>query len=699
MTETTANRPGELATVEGELAETPQRPPTIKARAERVFEAGRARFEQVRELADDDRVQQRTGTLRIALGEVRDGLTASKSDPDEQFLRQFHIKGDLNLPVKPEMLAAYQKERDRIDAARRAEADRRAARSEWEAGLEFAQANAGTITGSGGLAVALADLVGMLPAPNALSLSAGVAGCVWCWLKTRTLRKQGREHRMLEDRRRGYLDPAVEGDSDHDGEVSADYLTTVFRDAGAIAGPTSSNPAGEQVYLAAPVQRDEYGWEATVRLPSSTTAAIVAAKRDRLAAAIDPHLVFQQVHVAVESIGVVRLRVYNVMPFTGAGVASPVVRERQADLSRPLPMALDINHQVVHLDIPAGRHVLIIAKSGNGKTKTWLNALLLALAADPNASGAAFDGKSEGGFDPYQDFLDWYIDRETDNWHEALASKLEAEVEVMKSRQQRIRKGEKLGERLLFLDEFHVAVGNAGAGATSKDTPTARIRACLDEFSRQGRSAKMRMVLASQSFNGNTMDADLLENFGIKIVGHCSREMCVAALGKSWVDQNKVDTSTMILDGDQAGTAVIVAPGVQGYVLARGWYQGDAVVHETLEDLPAKTPTATVPSPRDQQAEEESTVELPALLAALEAYLRELADDGDDRAVVPTGELADEANPEALTLRAYGDALAALGIAKVDQDPDTGKNLRRPSRAVADIRRAVMTARNRPQAS
>jgi hypothetical protein len=411
----------------------------------------------------------------------------------------------------------------------------------------------------------------------------------------------------------------------------ADLLTEAFLAAGIIK-------AGQQVLLTGLPYQVPGGVCAPILLPEGgyTGQLRQADRLTKLASVLDT----TPQHLSVVDGDTVRrcfLTVYKTLPFTGPAVAHPLLGGGRIDVLRDgVPAGLDINGGLVRVDVKRGRHGLIVASSGNGKSQHIMS-LTLSLAQDPTSSFVLLDGKPDGALDPVRPLVERYVDALDQGYREAAAELLENEVSEMRDRQRRVRAGEQVGWRQIILDEFQMFTGNPAAGELAKGSPCLRIRSALVEISRLGRSVNVGLVLATQSYDGNTIDEAVLNNIGWRLVGFAPSKMSKEALGEH-AERYDLDTSKMLVDEVQTGTAVMIAPNIDRYVLARGWYQDKDVVTAAVErllELRSQTGSASPRRATFRAADAPpASSELPEVLAQLAKVI------GGRTGLIPTQELA-----------------------------------------------------------
>ncbi|GGM75731.1 hypothetical protein GCM10012275_53040 [Longimycelium tulufanense] len=383
--------------------------------------------------------------------------------------------------------------------------------------------------------------------------------------------------------------------------VEPDVISKALVSAGIIKSDQTATLDG-------PVQQVPGGWRASIVLPEGCTVGMVRAKIDRLASA----LTTTPAHLGIldgDSYNRCALTRYEVLPFTGPPVPHPLLGGGQVDvLHDGHPAGLDIDSQVARIDLARGRHGLIVASSGNGKTQHILG-LILTCAMDPTAEIVLCDGKPDGTLDPVVPLMADYVDTSMDKWSVKASDLLEAEVANAEARRQRIRAGQNVGWRQIILDEFQMFTGNASSGGMTQGSSRRRVRDALAELSRLGRSAHVGLVLATQSYDGNTIEEHVLNNIGWRIIGYAPSKVSREALGEH-ADRYGLDTSTMLVDAEQTGTAVIISPGIARYAVARGWYQDKQAVQAAVQ--------RALQGRREQEPTSESALseEARALLAA-----------------------------------------------------------------------------------
>ncbi|WP_190824752.1 FtsK/SpoIIIE domain-containing protein [Saccharopolyspora pogona] len=452
-------------------------------------------------------------------------------------------------------------------------------------------------------------------------------------------------------------------------------------------------------------------WTAEVLLPKGKRTRTVADKREALASALD--VAPQQ--IAISPRPVPRrfgLTVYREVPFTGRPDRHPLITAGQAaNVGRDgLDIGTDIDGRRVIVDLAAGRHVLVVAKSGNGKSVGWLRSIAATLGCDPSTTFDIIDGKGAGALAAWENVARHYVSRGTMSTKEdfldcvgAVFSDAVSEIYRRSAILEDVRAGRQdagdmPADHVIIVDEFQVITGSSNGEGQGIDGPYYPIRQALVDVARLGREVGVRLVLASQHFDGRALDDDVADQFGVRIIGYVDAEMSKRASG-----EQRLDTSTMLIDVDQAGTAAVIAPGIRGHVLTRSPFVNDADATTLgrraaeLRRQGSSTSTAAgdaaiteaddeVAADADDAADAESADPRAQLIAALGRWIESRPDAGGTvRTSVLHGEL--DGPVAEWSSRRFGDELAALDVPKIDG--------RYPTRDIGAIRAAVRRARLR----
>ncbi|WP_340689199.1 hypothetical protein REH65_33345 (plasmid) [Saccharopolyspora sp. ID03-671] len=466
--------------------------------------------------------------------------------------------------------------------------------------------------------------------PGALTIAGGLAGLV-AWQATRE--HQDRQSKLVELM-------SADGNADLMPDVPADVITAAFRHAGVLKSGSANTP-GQHVELLSPVVDDGDAWTARLQLPKGMTYVKVAKRRSELASALDTDT--KNISIAPKP-GAERqltLTVYRTLPFTGAPVAHPVIsNNRRISFAREgFPVGLDLNGQTVSIRLSrkSSPHGLIVAASGMGKTVHLRNLILSALGSDDAEIGGVYDGKASGDYDVLREGMDWYMDQqESAAWWPVLADLLEQEVANLPERQRRIKAGENVPMRLIILDEFQNAFGKPSERTSSKkddEPPSAayRVVAAAEEISRLGRAAGVALVLASQQFDGNVLPSAIEANLLWRIVGYVSSSSVAPkdSVGEAAALYNLEPEKEFTRD--QQGAAIVIAPGIDQYATARGWFQDDDVIAEAVRELVGERAAQAHSGPVLQvvdgdQADAETEVDVPEISATTRQVLAAAAE-------------------------------------------------------------------------
>ena len=647
---------------------------------EAVRAAAAARYERARQTVTDPGARAAFGQARReSTSLVVDGIRGRRLRRREaETLAEYRERGNPDAPVREDLRSHYERAVDRqAKAAERAGADPVA---------EYTRIGAWVVAAAGEFAC-VADVLGTAP-PGPLAAFGALTGLGNLVIGPVLWRKLKREGQVYRDKQAAWSLGAAPGEADaaSDDQVSVDYLTTVLADAGVLR-------AGESVSLAEPVFFDEYGWIARIVLPGTQSAGAVLKAHERITSALGANLKKQQVSVTAETPRVLSLRVYRQLPFTGDPVPHPLVGTgREHSVIRDgLPIGPDINGTQVRVNPAQDLHGLLVAASNMGKSVHVRNLVVTVAHSSDAEIGGVFDGKASGDYDPVRAGVGWYLDtmESGPDWWEQLAEALEGEVAEASQRQQRIRRGQQLGLRFVVLDEFQVGFGYPKD--RTKGSPAARVLQACEELSRLGRSAGLRLILASQSYDGNVLPSGILNNFLWRLVGYISSETMDPkdTVGKEGLGMGLVPDE--VFTKAQKGAVIALSSSLDdGYALCRGWFQDPQELAADVDaTAPVRSDAGSDIGAGDASTEESGQpggISVPELLAALQDYADKLAASGDDRDEVPSSELHDECAPAGMSLTKFGRELARMGIAKIGGA--------QPRRALSDIRRAVLRVRN-----
>lgn len=591
----------------------------LRGRAQRARTA-------VSRVDDRYRIRERSGAARSDAALVVDGVRGRRlRQREHERMAEYRHLGNPDADVRHDLRSHYEREKDRREKA--------AANQDGETSLADVWRYSKIAAVAVGELLLLAWLVGSLSGGYvAVAMLVGIADLVAVPIVWRRMRQEGQTYR---DKQRAWSlrqDPADEPDVDH----SAASLTSVFADAGIVRAPDSG---GTGISLAEPVASDDRSFTARLTLPRGVTVGKVRKKTEPLASALD---VYPQ-HIQLSSGGSERrcvLRVFRELPFTGEPVRSPLAgRQQSRPLSSGVPVGTDIDGAPVTLDLSKGRHGLVVASSGNGKTVLLQN-VASATLLDPTAPLTLLDGKPDGAYTAYEPYCSGVVTTADEDYLETAADLLEWVCEQMEDRLARAKRGEDIGaDHVVILDEFQEFTGNLSGGGMRQGEAKPRIRAALDRIARRGRSAGVRLVLASQDFDGRNLDDAILTNIGWKAIGYAPSGMSREALG-DLADRLGLDTSLMFVDELQAGAMVIAGGGVHPYRATRSYLQTPADIRSLVSaaaQFREITPSAAADTPADAEHQDATLVESTAAASTLDesaaALLRAVLEVyGDDDA-------------------------------------------------------------------
>lgn len=490
------------------------------------------------------------------------------------------------------------------------------------------------------------------------------------------------EHRDRQDARQALM--SQDGNGDLADGTEADMITAALRAAGALKTPTANSP-GQRVDLEAPVVSDGASWTARVVLPGGVTTAAVRKRLESLASSLDRNLP-QVAVINGKSERRFTLRVWmgDALPFTGEPVTSPLVSAAAHRLDRGVPVGRDVDGNEVLLHLAKGRHGLVVASSGNGKT-VLLQGIGAATALDVTAKLTILDGKPDGAYTAFQPVCWEYATTAGDGFEERGAAVLEAVADDMDAQLAKAENGQEIdGEHIVIIDEFQEWTGSSNGAGQAVGEPRYRMRAALERIARRGRAAGVRLVLASQQYDGRTLDDGVLTNIGWRSVGYAPKKMSLEALGPL-AERYALDTSTMFVDEVQAGASLVAGGGVHPYKSQRSYLLTDddlagivGRARTLREQQRAAGPTRMAPAGPEQTTRadlsELDADEAAVVRAAAEVYA---ADDAETvtaaelSAEVVAGELGWDPEDQA-SKTVVADALRKAGVAKVRNTEQVG---------------------------
>src|SRR5690606_16116870 len=303
-------------------------------------------------------------------------------------LRRYYEGNDPNNRLRPDMI-------DRYDRAR---AELLRHRDEHRAGryARYSLAGAGVVAEGGWIA----SLVDLLPSGH-VALDLAMLG-----INTGVALKLRAEGRRLRAETAGVVEQrAATGDVQ---STTADDIAAMLRDAGVL--PSSVSSAAEAgLALLTPPTAVAGGWEVHVALPPGVVVSKIKRRSAELASALDT--IPQKVSVSKigESERRVAIRVWEELPLSGPGGTSPLVSAPQWDVTRGIPLGVDIDGERVSVDIVRALHGLMCAGTGGGKTSA-ARLVALAFVLDPTAELHILDGKPDGAWAAFAPHCGEYVE-------------------------------------------------------------------------------------------------------------------------------------------------------------------------------------------------------------------------------------------------------------------------------------------------
>lgn len=517
---------------------------------------------RVRQLSARVSAVDKRATVRAARADARlvaDGVRGRKlAVREHERMAEYRHNGDPDAEFREDLRAYAEKEKDRRE---RASDD-----DDMSLGDAVRYGKIGVVVVAELLFVAwlIGGLSGGYAALGLLVCLANVVAAPLVW---RRLRSEGETYRRKVAAWNLGQAPSEEPDVDH----SADSLSGVFASAGIIQSPDSG---GRGLTLEEPVSSDDRSFTARVMLPGGVTVGKVRRQLANLASALD---VYPQ-QITISSGGSERrlvLRVFRELPFTGEPVTFPLVASQGHTLSAGVPIGVGIDRDPVTLNLTKGRHGLVVASNGNGKTVLLQN-ICSATVLDATSTLTLLDGKPDGSYTAYEALCAGQVTTADEDYLERAAQLVEWVVDDMENRLARGKRGEDIGgDHVLILDEFQEWTGNLSGGGMRQGEAKPRIRAAIERIARRGRSAGVRLVLATQDYDGRTLDDAVLTNIGWRAIGYCHSAMSREALG-DLAKRFGLDTSLMFVDEVQAGAMLVAGGGIHPYRTMRSYLQTPA---------------------------------------------------------------------------------------------------------------------------
>ncbi|PSL57141.1 S-DNA-T family DNA segregation ATPase FtsK/SpoIIIE [Saccharothrix carnea] len=504
--------------------------------------------------------------------------------------------------------------------------------------------------------------------------------------------------------------------------MDSQLLVDAFRDAKLIG-------KDETLRLVERAARVGEGWAVTVDLPATRKAADVIKHRDALASALavdEVQLIVERVRGRGGHAGRVALWVADEDPYAGSPLRTPLLDVERWDAWRPVPFGRDARNRRVDLPL-VWTSLLVGAIPRQGKTfATRLAATGLVL--DPYARLYVFDGKGGKDWEAAEQIAYRYVCG--DELEHAYAVRdhlveLVAEVQARYARMATlddeicpeskitpaISRDADLGMPItgVVIDEVQVFLENATHEQVGgkKTTLGAYIADLLTYLVRKGPAAGVVVILATQRPDSNTIPSRLRAVLGSRF----------ALRVMDWRDSNIVlgeqmntrgyDASTLLPshkgvgilrpDGETDAGADMIAMTVRTYYMpnaewrvicargralreAAGTLAGHAVGDGAARSIDSTSVVKAIVS----GTADGWVVDLPEPLAAVVDYLGE---ELDEREFVPTSELVEALEVEAVTFAREMSELGCKPLRQYVPDGETSRRVR--GYLTADIRAAV----------
>ncbi|ONI92961.1 cell division protein FtsK [Saccharothrix sp. ALI-22-I] len=499
-------------------------------------------------------------------------------------------------------------------------------------------------------------------------------------------------------------------------------LVDAFRDAKLIG-------KDETLRLVERAARVGEGWAVTVDLPATRKAADVIKNRDALASALavdEVQLIVERVRGRGGHAGRVFLWVADEDPYAGPPLRTPLLDVEWWDAWRPVPFGRDARNRRIDLPL-VWTSLLVGAIPRQGKTfATRLAAAGLIL--DPYTRLYVFDGKGGKDWEAAEQIAYRYVCG--DELEHAYAVRdhlveLVAEVQARYARMATlddeicpeskittaISRDADLGMPItaVVIDEVQVFLENPTREQVGgkKTTLGAYIADLLTYLVRKGPAAGVVVILATQRPDSNTIPSRLRAVLGSRF----------ALRVMDWRDSNIVlgeqmntrgyDASTLLPshkgvgilrpDGETDAGADMIALTVRTYYMPNAEWRvicargralreaaGTLAGHAVGDDAPRPIDSTSVVKALVSGTADGWVVDLPEPLAAIVDYLGE---ELDEREFVPTAELVEALDVEAVT---FAREMGELGCKPLRQYVPDGEGTRRVrGYLTADIRSAV----------
>lgn len=504
--------------------------------------------------------------------------------------------------------------------------------------------------------------------------------------------------------------------------MDSQLLVDAFRDAKLIG-------KDETLRLVERAARVGEGWAVTVDLPATRKAVDVIKHRDALASALavdEVQLIVERVRGRGGHAGRVSLWVADEDPYAGPPLRMPLLDVEWWDAWRPVPFGRDARNRRVDLPL-VWTSLLVGAIPRQGKTfATRLAAAGLVL--DPYARLYVFDGKGGKDWEAAEQIAYRYVCGDELEHAYAVRDHLVELVAEVQSRYARmatldddvcpeskitpaISRDVDLGMPItgVVIDEVQVFLENPTREQVGgkKTTLGAYIADLLTYLVRKGPAAGVVVILATQRPDSNTIPSRLRAVLGSRF----------ALRVMDWRDSNIVlgeqmntrgyDASTLLPshkgvgilrpDGETDAGADMIAMTVRTYYMPNAEWRvicargralreaaGTLAGHAVGDDAPRPIDSTQVVKALGSGTADGWVVELPEPLASVVDYLGE---ELDEREFVPTSELVEALEVEAVTFAREMSELGCKPLRQYVPDGETSRRVR--GYLTADIRAAV----------
>ncbi|MGM1061382.1 cell division protein FtsK [Saccharothrix sp. Mg75] len=504
--------------------------------------------------------------------------------------------------------------------------------------------------------------------------------------------------------------------------MDSQLLVDAFRDAKLIG-------KDETLRLVERAARVGEGWAVTVDLPATRKAVDVIKHRDALASALavdEVQLIVERVRGRGGHAGRVALWVADEDPYAGAPLRTPLLDVERWDAWRPVPFGRDARNRRIDLPL-VWTSLLVGAIPRQGKTfATRLAAAGLVL--DPYARLYVFDGKGGKDWEAAEQIAYRYVCGDELEHAYAVRDHL---VELVAEVQARYARMATLDDEIcpeskitpaisrdadlampitgVVIDEVQVFLENPTREQVGgkKTTLGAYIADLLTYLVRKGPAAGVVVILATQRPDSNTIPSRLRAVLGSRF----------ALRVMDWRDSNIVlgeqmntrgyDASTLLPshkgvgilrpDGETDAGTDMIAMTVRTYYMPNAEWRvicargralreaaGTLAGHAVGDDAARPIDSTSVVKAIVSGTSDGWVVDLPEPLAAVVDYLGE---ELDEREFVPTSELVEGLEVEAVTFAREMSELGCKPLRQYVPDGETSRRVR--GYLTADIRAAV----------